>query len=169
MIVFITGPSGIGKTDTSWALLNLIQPMVFLDCDWFASRVPFNWDDKKDLDSVYEALELMVGFHINRGEYNIVIPLTIQMARTFKKNLPRFSQFNIPIYAYRLFCSEDEHERRIQSRDRISWQKLEELKGMPHARKAFCELFPDNSQFKLIDSTFLSESGVAQRIIELSH
>lgn len=39
MIIILTGPTGVGKTDTSWALLQQFEQLVFLDADWFASRI----------------------------------------------------------------------------------------------------------------------------------
>jgi chloramphenicol 3-O-phosphotransferase len=54
MIILITGPTGAGKTDTSWALIERAAPMVFLDCDWFAARMPFSWQRPADVESVYQ-------------------------------------------------------------------------------------------------------------------
>ena len=43
MIILLTGPTGVGKTDTSWAIVDQTDRMVFLDCDWFASYTPLSW------------------------------------------------------------------------------------------------------------------------------
>ena len=64
MIILLTGPTGVGKTDTSWALLQQLSRIVFLDCDWFASKVPFDWKKESDVDSIFQALSLRIDFHI---------------------------------------------------------------------------------------------------------
>lgn len=45
-----------------------------------------------------------------------------------------FSKFNLAIHAFRLRCAEHELERRIRERDRIHWQKQEELNRMLEAQ-----------------------------------
>src|SRR6187401_1055916 len=97
MIVLLTGPTGVGKTDASWALIELAAPMVFLDCDWFASRIPFSWKSAADVESVYEALSLMVGYHVGRGTTRFVIPLTVEMSLAFKQNRHHLERFDLPI------------------------------------------------------------------------
>jgi tRNA A37 N6-isopentenylltransferase MiaA len=38
MIIFLTGPTGVGKTDTSWSLLSLRDGMVFISRSLMTSR-----------------------------------------------------------------------------------------------------------------------------------
>jgi hypothetical protein len=167
MIILLTGPTGSGKTDTSWALLQQFKNIVFLDCDWFASRVPFQWENEADVESVYQSLSLMINFHIDRGEKNFVIPLTYEMAVLYEKYKSYFSKFNLPINTFRLRCTEQELERRIRGRDRIMWQKQQELGGMLKVQGDFDKVFGDEKVFKLIDTTMLSEREVAMRIMSL--
>lgn len=165
MIILLTGPTGVGKTDTSWALLQQINRIVFLDCDWFASRVPFNWKNESDIETVFQALSLMIDFHIKQGNDNFVIPLTLEMALYLNKYKNYFSNNNLAIHAFRLRCKEHELQRRIRERDRNHWQKQEELNGMLEAQTTFDNQFPDNKIFKLIDTTELSEREVALEIV----
>lgn len=165
MIILLTGPTGAGKTDTSWALLQQFSQIVFLDCDWFASRIPFSWENETDVESVFHALSLMIDFHIKRNETNFVIPLTFQMAQLFNPYQYYFSKYHLPIYPFRLRCSEQELERRIQERDRVKWQKQQELDGMLQAQNDFDQFFPNNDLFQLIDTTHLSEREVAKHIV----
>lgn len=165
MIILITGLTGTGKTDTSWALLQQVSRIVFLDCDWFASRVPFNWQNESDVETVFQALSLMIDFHIKNGSDNFVIPLTMEMAFHLNKYKFYFSKFNLAIHAFRLRCKEHELERRIRERDRNHWQKQEELNGMLEAQTTFDKQYPNNEVFNLIDTTELSEREVAQKIL----
>lgn len=165
MIILLTGPTGSGKTDTSWALLQQINPIVFLDCDWFASRIPFNWKNESDVETVFQGLSLMIDFHLKNGNENFVVPLTMEMAFLFNNYKSYFLKFNLEIHAFRLRCNEQELERRIRGRDRIPLQKEEELNGMLEAQASFDDQFPNNQIFKLIDTTKLSELEVAKEIL----
>lgn len=164
MIILLTGPTGSGKTDTSWALLQQFEQMIFLDCDWFASRVPFSWEEEQDVESVYRALSSMLDFYIKNENRNFVIPLTYQMAILYQKFNHYFKKENLKIASFRLRCSEHELERRIRERDRNLWQKQQELNDMLEAQNAFDDKFPNNNIFKLIETTELSEHEVAIKI-----
>ncbi len=168
MIILLTGPTGAGKTDTSWALLQEIGKIVFLDCDWFASRVPFAWENETDVESVYQSLSLIIEYHKQRGEMNFVIPLTYEMAILFEKFENYFSKHNLPIKAFRLRCGEQELERRIRVRDRILWQKQQELNSMLKMQEDFDNAFTDEKLFRLIDTTSKSETEVALEIVSLA-
>lgn len=165
MIILLTGPTGVGKTDTSWALLQQSSRIVFLDCDWFASRVPFNWKNESDLETIFQALSLLIDFHLKQGNDNFVIPFTLEMAIHWNKYKHHLSNHNLAIFPFRLRCKEHELERRIRERDRNHWQKQEELNGMLKAQTIFDTQFPDNKIFKLIDTTELSEREVALEIL----
>lgn len=167
MIILLTGPTGTGKTDTSWALLQQYKQMIFLDCDWFASRVPFNWENNSDVESVFEALSQMIDFYCKKNMNIFVIPLTLQMAQRLDNFHHCFSKFNLPIHAFRLRCEEHELERRIRERDRVPWQKQEELNRMLEAQSDFDILFPDHKTFQLLDTTRLSEREVAIKIVSI--
>lgn len=161
MIILLTGPTGTGKTDTSWALLQQYDQMIFLDCDWFASRIPFDWDKDSDVESVFSALSLMIDFYYKKNLKNFVITLTKQMAIRLEKFHHYFAKYEIPIHPFRLRCNEQELERRIRERDRNLWQKQEELNSMLLAQSEFDNQFPNDTLFKLIDTSTLSEREVA--------
>lgn len=167
MIIFLTGPTGSGKTDTSWALLKFFDQLVFLDCDWFASLQPFSWENESDVMMVYQALADMVKFHQQRNNNNFVITLTHQMAQVFEKYKSSFTDSALPIFAFRLHVSDEEGQRRIKSRDRIESQKDEELKNFIKQQKVFDTLCKNNKVFVTIETTSLTEEQVAHKIQEL--
>jgi hypothetical protein len=39
---FLTGPSGVGKTDASFSLLMKLKNSVYLDADWFCAKNPLD-------------------------------------------------------------------------------------------------------------------------------
>lgn len=165
MIILLTGPTGSGKTDTSWTLLENVKEMVFLDCDWFASLMPFSWEKESDVEMVYQALSLMIDFYIKKGHENFVITLTAEMALAHQKIDTHFASKNIDLYRFRLRCSEQELLRRISQRDRLETQKQEELKNSIKQQELFDKNFPDNTIFYCIDGTGKTEQQVADQIL----
>jgi hypothetical protein len=161
MIICITGPTGVGKTDTSWALLDLASPMVFLDCDWFASRVPFSWSSESDVESVYQGISAMLSFYVVRGLRRFVVPLTVEMARAFKRHRHHLDQSGLPIFQFQLVCHDDELRMRISQRDREPGKRLAEL-AVVHDQVRHCAGL--DSVFPAVDTTQLCDQAVAEVI-----
>lgn len=159
MIVFLTGTTGAGKTDTSWALVSALDDLVFLDCDWFASRAPFSWKSAADVDSVYRAIRSQIAFHRGEGRTNFVVTLTLEMAAVFEDNV---GAFGLPVHAFRLVASNDTMRARIIGRDRM--QKTEELENALQQQAAFERL--NAGMFTPIETDGLDAQEVAKVIFE---
>lgn len=164
MIILLTGPTGAGKTDTSWELLKLFDEMVFLDCDWLAALVPFSWDKPADVHMIYKALATMIMFHKEQGRTNFVITLTSQLAQAYSALKHYFVETHLPLYAFRLTCHQEELQRRILQRDRLQEQKEAELKNALLQQAFFERQFSDERLFTIIDTTRLTEQEVALQI-----
>ena len=136
--------------------------MVFLDCDWFASYTPFSWQLDADVEAVHEALSLMLGFHIQRGARCFVVPLTIEMAFSFARHRHHFDCHGLPLFPFRLRCSDEVLLQRISERDRIDFQKQAELAGAIQAQRVFDRL---SSEFSLLDTSALDPDEVASIIV----
>jgi len=160
MIVFLTGTTGSGKTDTSWALVSLLPELVFLDCDWFASRSPFSWQRGDDVESVYRAIRSQIAFHRGEGRSNFVVTLTLEMAMRFPENCDSFGE--LPIHAFRLVASNDTLRARIIGRDRA--QKAEELENALRQQAELARLSVD--VFTPIETDGLDAQDVATAIVE---
>lgn len=169
MIILLTGPTGSGKTDTSWELFNHFDQLTFFDCDWFASTKPFSWDKTEDVEMVYQALSNMIEFHLNRSQYNFVITLTPQMALAYHRYCHHFTQHKLPIYLFRLSCKYDEVKRRILQRDRLETQKKQELSDTLVHHEDLHTAFSDEKLFKHINTTKLSEHDIASIIKKTIH
>lgn len=165
MIILLTGPTGSGKTGTSWALLEIMQELVFLDCDWFASLKPLSWEKESDVEVVYQALSTMIDFHIQKGNKNFVITLTMEMALVYQKYDHYFISKNMKTYPFRLHCNGQELSRRILQRDRIEVQKQQELKNSVVQQELFDKNFPGSTIFYLIEGTGKTEQQVAHQIL----
>jgi|GEM_PF-2199953 len=166
MVIVLTGPTGVGKTDTAWALLPLFRELVFLDADWFASRIPFSWANESDVQAVYLQLGLNISFQADQGKTFFVITIPFEMAVCYHKYAFHLSQKNFPLHGFRLRCSLAVLEKRIIGRDRVAWQKQQELEIMQTQQQNFDRLFPDDIVFKRIDTSCLTEEQVAQIIFD---
>ena len=162
MIILLTGPTGVGKTDTSWTIVGQSEHMVFLDCDWFASYTPFSWRQDANVEAVYAVLSLMLGFHIRRGARHFVVPLTIEMAFSFARHRHHLDRHGLPLVPFRLRCNETTLLQRISGRDRIGSQKRAELDGAIQVQRAFDEL---SSEFNLLDTSASDSDAVAGIIL----
>lgn len=165
MIVVLTGPSNSGKTETSLELLKIFNNMVFLDCDWFASMQPFSWEKKSDIAMVYELLAHMVDYHLQHGKKRFVITLTSQMATVYTEYQHLFNSKKIPVYSFRLRCSEQNLVQRIELRNRVN-KKQEEQNALKQQR-FFDATFPTSAHFMLVDVTNLSESEVVRKVRDM--
>ena len=162
MIVVLTGPTGVGKTDTSWALLEMAAPMVFLDCDWFASRVPFSWKLESDVESVYQTLSLMVDYHTRRAADRFVITLTLEMAVSYAQHRKYLDRFGLRLFPFLLLCSADILRERVLKRDRTPVQRSWELDVVPSQLQT-CQAL--SSAFSRVDVSGMDEQAVARRIL----
>jgi hypothetical protein len=165
MILFLTGPTGSGKTDTSWALIQAFDDLVFLDCDWFASRSNFAWTDAADVASVYRAVRSQIDFHRSEGRNNFVVTLALEMATMFEEVVAGF--VGAPIFAFRLLATLDVLAQRIDERGRP--QKEQEKANAISQQRAFDRLFPDDRIFMPIDTTGLESEDVAGLIVRRVH
>lgn len=166
MIIILTGPTGSGKTDTSWALLGNVRDIVFLDCDWFASLQPFSWKKESDVEMVYQAISIMIDFHIKKSHKNFVITLTSEMAIAHEKIRTYFATKNMDLYCFRLRCDQQELQRRISHRDRLEVQKQHELKNSLVQQELFDSEFPSNDIFYQIDGNHKTEQQIALEILK---
>ena len=164
MMLVLTGPTGSGKTDTSWALLALMNGAVFLDCDWFASRSGFDWNDAAEVDSVYRAMVSQLAFHVADRRHRFVLTLTLEMARIFEVRRADVARFSPVAAAIRLTCAPDLLTERIRSRGRD--QHLREIADARLQAAVFDTLFPSASVFTPINTSHRSPDMVAAMIMK---
>jgi hypothetical protein len=164
MIVFLTGPTGCGKTDTGWGLVSTLDDMVFLDCDWFASRSRFSWKNVADVESVYRALRNQIQFHVGEGRKRFVVTLTLEMAVLFQIHGSTFADLGLPMFAFRLYARPDVIDTRVMDRGRT--QRAQEAANAILQQAEFERLFPDDAVFQRIDASDVAADAVANLIVQ---
>ena len=165
MIIILTGPTGSGKTDRALDLLKIFNNIVFLDSDWFASMQPFSWENKQDVAMVYELLSQMIDYHMSRGKKRFIITMRSQMAAVYSQYQSLLIAKKLPIYNFRLRCSDQELLKRINARGGTSI-KHEEQNAL-RAQKFFDTAFAQNNLFLLVDLENLSESEMVRKIRDM--
>lgn len=127
-------------------------------------RTPFSWKAENEVESVYQAISVMLAYHTSRGATRFVIPLTLEMASCLAHNHNYLDRFGLPLFHFRLTCAEDILRKRVLKRDRDPGQKTKELSAIPaqlHASEALVGAFTS------IDVSVMNERAVAQKIMAL--
>jgi hypothetical protein len=165
MIALITGPSGIGKIDTCFALLKRFPYSVYLDSDWFFAKSPVDPLSVERIRELYELLVLNIGYHLNKGVETFLIGVYQQAAMHLHEYYDKMLGLRLPIVTVALVANQVELEKRILSRDRIETQKIAELAKVT-AEIAQTQLLIQDGYFDLVvDTSRLSCDEVAGSII----
>lgn len=128
MIVIINGPLGVGKTETSDALLKFFERGVMLDGDYLGAVTPFDLYDPKRVEYLYQTMSHVIAFHKDHGYPDFVINYVFETPASLKRLKDLLAQSDDRIYSFRLACELDEIERRIRTRsqdpERLGWEVL---------------------------------------------
>jgi broad-specificity NMP kinase len=167
VIIVLAGPPGSGKTETAKALLKQYPQMVFLDCDWFASRVPFNWSSEADVEAIYQAFSLMLNFYKQKNQMQFVMTMTAEMTEVINKFGPYILIDGLPLKLIRLRSAAPVLEKRIKSLNRSEAEVEQDQKRAIIAQYYFDMAFPTNESFYMIDTSLLSPDQAAARVVEI--
>jgi broad-specificity NMP kinase len=116
MIIIVNGPLGVGKTETSWHLVEKFNPGVLLDGDYVSAIHPFDYANETQIDYAYETFGVLVAHHRSHGIENAVLNWVFETPDQLTRLMHHLEGLNAPILPYRLVCSVDEIERRIRKR-----------------------------------------------------
>jgi GrpB-like predicted nucleotidyltransferase (UPF0157 family) len=136
MIVIINGPLGVGKTETSWQLLEKFDRAVMLDGDYIGAVHPFDLQDETRVAYLYQTLVLLVGYHRKNGYTDFVINYVFETADSLALLRQQLTALDQQTYAFRLVCSLPVLIDRISKRnthgDLLAWelQRGPELAGI---------------------------------------
>ena len=126
MIIIINGPLGVGKTETSWKLIEHFDKAIMLDGDYIVAAHPFEIYNDARIEYLYETIAHNVAWHVAHGYHNFVVNYVFEQPESLAKLRHLLSAYDDVTYAFRLTCDVDEFERRIRTRstdpDRLRWE-----------------------------------------------
>jgi broad-specificity NMP kinase len=134
MIIVINGPLGIGKTETSWQLMQRFMRAVMLDGDCLTAIHPFDHDNPSHLDYAYEVFGLLISFHRQKGIHDFVLHWVFESPASLQRLQAKLAPAGERLRIYRLVCTLQALEGRIHQRNHpeLSWelQRARELHGI---------------------------------------
>lgn len=165
MIIVISGPLGVGKTQTSWALLELIEQCVMIDGDFVTALNPFTFRNPADLDYLYATTKQLIGWHYAHGFRHTIFNYVYETADSFQRRMAELAEADAPVHAFYLAVDPDEAERRVRTRANygaLEWEvsRARELVGIQQAAGALDGVFGT-----VIDTSSLSIEDVAGTIM----
>ncbi len=168
MLILLTGLSGSGKTNTGYALMlsKHFKSITFIETEWFSARADFDWTKRTDIESLYQATEKLIDFHLNRGEENFVITLGTPMLKHDNEFIKHFEK-GIPILLFCLSCEKDEIIRRVHERGRHEKQLQLELGAVNGDYDYLRNFISTNKDAFEINTTKTTEDQVATTIMEI--
>jgi predicted ABC-type ATPase len=168
MIILVTGLSGSGKTNTGYSLMfsHFFKSIVFIESEWFSAKFPFDWNNKEDIESLYQTMERLIDFNVNRGESNFVITLGLPQIKYYNEYI-RYFQKGIPILLVCLTCEKDEIIRRVNERGRHEKQRQLELDAVDGDYEYLRKFISANRAAIEINTTKITEDQIAARIVQI--
>ncbi len=101
MIVIINGPLGVGKTETSWQLIEHFDKAIMLDADYIVAAHPFEIYNAARVDYLYETLAHNVAWHVAHGYHNFVVNYVFEKPESLAKLRHLLSAYDDVTYAFR--------------------------------------------------------------------
>ena len=117
MIIVINGPLGIGKTETSWQLMQRFTRAVMLDGDYLAAIHPFDHYNPSHLDYAYEVFGMLVSFHRQKGIHDFVLNWVFESPASLQRLQAKLAPSEERLHFYRLVCTLKELEGRLRQRN----------------------------------------------------
>lgn len=137
MIILLNGALGIGKTETSWALLGKFDRAVMLDGDYIGAIQPFEIYDAARVDYLHRTLIHLMKFHRENGYTNFVINYVFEKPETLASLRRKLIKLDDRVHVYRLVCDAAAHAERIRRRggSNVPWEltRARELTAIQNA------------------------------------
>jgi len=116
MILVLNGPLGVGKTETSWALVRALGHAAVVDGDYAASERPFDYYDPVQLERARTALLALARHHHGAGVPHLVVNWVFETPEQLAALVAELETLQRPVHCYRLVCDPEEHEARVRAR-----------------------------------------------------
>lgn len=173
MIIIINGPLGVGKTETSWKLLEKFDRAVMLDGDYLGAVRPFRIDDPERVDYLHRTIHHLAAFHYANGYRNLVINYVFEEPESLADLRRRLAALDDRIYAFRLAADPQEISERVRLRaqglglsdEELAW----ELKRGPELLAIQERAARRGDLGFAVDTTGLDAEAAAQTIWQIAN
>ncbi len=163
LIIIINGSVGVGKTSTSWALLESFDKSLMLDGDHLGAVHPFEVYDTDRVEHLYRTIALLIPFHQAAGYRDFVVNYVFESSDSLRDLVGLLSSFDTEIFAFWLRCAEEVQLERIRRRNDSFWH----LNRAPELNRIL-ELASQNEGIGFpLDNTELSPGQTATEIKRL--
>lgn len=120
MTIIINGSLGVGKTSTSWLLLEQFEKSVMLDMDYLAAVHPSSIFDKPSIEYTYKTTAHLIDFHKKNGYPNFIINYVFENNESLNSMIQKLEAIGEKVFTVRLVCEEKEQLKRILKRNNDS-------------------------------------------------
>ncbi|MCP5101397.1 MAG: hypothetical protein GY943_38110 [Chloroflexi bacterium] len=122
-IAIINGTLGVGKTETSWAIMNAVQPAAVIDLDYLYAFKPKDYADKTQQAHVYEAAVILITHHRNLKIDRFIINGVFETPSDLIHLLHHLEAVTTSVSTYRLVCDPGEVQRRVRLRNEPNYRQ----------------------------------------------
>lgn len=169
-MIAITGPSGVGKTDTSWSMLEHLAKQnisaVLMDADWYANIRPFDWSTEEDVLFVVDQIKAISTQHWDRKTEVLIIPHCYELALQFQSYATFCSENSADLHRLCLLSDIDILKQRISDRVRNKKQKSAELNNAESFLKLFEKQSSNASLGEVLNNSYFTQSETALEILK---
>ena len=117
MIIIINGSMGVGKSETSWQLIELFEKAIMLDGDHIGAVHPFEIYNEQRIEYLHKTLLHLIKFHQEHGYKHFVINYVFEDSTQLSTLKDSLYTLENDIKSYWLTCEETEHTKRIVGRN----------------------------------------------------
>ncbi|QVK17917.1 AAA family ATPase [Mycoplasmatota bacterium] len=117
-IIFIGGTMGVGKTTTSKALHNILQPSIWLDGDWCWQMNPWNFDESNKQMVIKNICYLLNNYLQNDNFRYIIFSWVMHKQEIINEILNNLNLQATQQYHISLVCSKETLEKRMKNDNR---------------------------------------------------
>jgi len=161
MIIIINGPSGVGKTQTSWELLYRMPHTVVLDMDYIGWAFhSFDYSNQSHIDYAHSTLFVLIKHHLQNGFYHFIVNGGFESSEKLNQILNVLYPLNLPIQVFCLWCNFKQLIYRVETRnsynincdESISHQEVFDIMEYS-AKSGYIGRIVDNTQLSIRETS----------------
>lgn len=166
MIIIINGPSGVGKTETSWELLYRMPHTVVLDMDYIGWAFhSFDYSNQSHIEYSHSTLFVLIKHHLQNGFYHFIVNGVFGSSEKLNQILNVLYPLNLPIQVFCIWCDFEQLIYRVKTRNRYNINCNESI----HTQDVFDIMeYPAKRGYigRMLDNTQLSIRETSEQILD---